>query len=129
MQDVNVELSQSSTGVVSLNDANVRSLFEVLSGTISLSDGYGKPSNWFSTITGGTGSSSGAYSGVAVDSSGNIYGIIENSGTGSNAGILVKQNSSGSLEWAVQFPDSSFVLTGVVVDSMNNNDVVVSGNY
>jgi hypothetical protein len=42
MSDVNVELGLSSSATISLNDAAVRSLFGIASGTISLSDGYGK---------------------------------------------------------------------------------------
>lgn len=42
--DVNIELGNSSTAQISLNDAAVRSLFGVATGTISLSDGYGASS-------------------------------------------------------------------------------------
>ena len=42
--DVNVELDLSGTALVSLNDAVVRSLLNVASGTISLYDAYGKSS-------------------------------------------------------------------------------------
>ena len=42
LSDVNVELGLSSTALVSLNDAVVRSLLNVASGTISLYDAYGK---------------------------------------------------------------------------------------
>ena len=44
LSDVNVELGLSSTALVSLNDAVVRSLLNVASGTISLYDAYGKSS-------------------------------------------------------------------------------------
>lgn len=42
MADVNTELQLSSTATISLNDTNVRTLFAVPSGAISMSDGYGK---------------------------------------------------------------------------------------
>jgi hypothetical protein len=42
MSQVNTELGNSSSATISLNDAAVRTLFGVSSGTISLSDGYGK---------------------------------------------------------------------------------------
>ena len=42
MADVNTELQLSSTATISLNDTNVRTLFGVPSGAISMSDGYGK---------------------------------------------------------------------------------------
>jgi DNA-binding beta-propeller fold protein YncE len=42
LSNVNVELGFSSTALVSLNDAVVRSLLNVASGTISLYDAYGK---------------------------------------------------------------------------------------
>lgn len=42
MSQVNVELGQSATQIISLNDANVRSLAEVPSGTISMSNLQGK---------------------------------------------------------------------------------------
>jgi len=42
MADVNTELQLSSTATISLNDTNVRTLFGVPSGAISMSNGYGK---------------------------------------------------------------------------------------
>jgi len=42
MSQVNTELEYSSTATISLNDAAVRELFQVPSGQISMSDGYGK---------------------------------------------------------------------------------------
>jgi len=44
MSQVNTELGKSATATISLNDSAVRSLFGKASGTISLSDGYGKSS-------------------------------------------------------------------------------------
>jgi len=42
LNDVNVELGLSATAQIGMNDAAVRALFEVPSGAISMSDGYGK---------------------------------------------------------------------------------------
>jgi hypothetical protein len=44
LNDVNVENGFAGTTLVSMNDSSVRSLFQVVSGAISLSDGYGKTS-------------------------------------------------------------------------------------
>lgn len=44
MDQVNTELGYSSTASISLNDAAVRTLFGIPSGTISLDDGHGKAS-------------------------------------------------------------------------------------
>lgn len=42
LNDVNVELENSGTAQISMNDAAVRALFEISSGEIEMSDGYGK---------------------------------------------------------------------------------------
>lgn len=42
MQSVNIELAKAATALISLNDTDVRTLFGVSSGQISLADGYGK---------------------------------------------------------------------------------------
>lgn len=42
MSDVNTELGHSAGTQISFNDADVRELFAVSSGAISMSDGYGK---------------------------------------------------------------------------------------
>jgi hypothetical protein len=55
---VNVELGLAGTTTISLNQASVRTLFQVASGQISMSDGYGKsavtPPTWYSTPNGAT---------------------------------------------------------------------------
>jgi hypothetical protein len=51
LSQVNVELGLSTTAQISLNDAAVRNLFGKPTGTISLSDGYGKSNEFAFTIT------------------------------------------------------------------------------
>ena len=42
LSDINVELENSPTQIISLNDTRVRTLLNVSSGVISLNDAYGK---------------------------------------------------------------------------------------
>jgi hypothetical protein len=51
LNNVNVELGLSGTAQISLNDAAVRGLFGVASGAISMSNGYGKSSQFAFTIS------------------------------------------------------------------------------
>ena len=51
LANVNTELGAASNTTRSLNDAAVRSLFGKASGVISMSDGYGKSSQWKGTIS------------------------------------------------------------------------------
>lgn len=50
LSQVNVELGLSATAVISLNDAAVRALFQVGSGGIALSNGYGKSRSFNANI-------------------------------------------------------------------------------
>ncbi len=50
LSQVNVELGLSATAVISLNDAAVRALFQVGSGGIALSNGYGKSNTFTANI-------------------------------------------------------------------------------
>jgi len=49
--EVNVELGLISTAQISLNDASVRTLFQVPSGAIAMSNGYGKANAFAGTIS------------------------------------------------------------------------------
>ena len=49
LQQINTELGQAPTATISLNDPVVRQLLQRPSGTISMSDAYGKPNNTGST--------------------------------------------------------------------------------
>lgn len=50
MSDINVELGNSSTATISLNDASVRSLLGIGSGTIGIANAYGKSNGFGLTI-------------------------------------------------------------------------------
>jgi len=72
-QSINLELGQSATATISLNDTNARALAGVPSGTISLSNFYGKSNiTYFITVYSG-GVESVNNRSIGVDSSGNIY--------------------------------------------------------
>lgn len=51
LNDVNVELGNTATDQIDMNSAAVRGLFGVASGVISMSDGYGKSSQFAFSIT------------------------------------------------------------------------------
>jgi hypothetical protein len=51
LNEVNVELGNLGTSQISMDDAVVRALFQVPSGQISMSDGYGKSSQYALTIS------------------------------------------------------------------------------
>jgi len=53
LNDVNVELGNTATAEISMNSSAVRTLFEIASGEIEMSDGYGKAdfSPWTTTPT------------------------------------------------------------------------------
>jgi hypothetical protein len=50
-QSINIELGQSATATISLNDSNVRTLLGKSSGAISLNDAYGKANQFAFTIS------------------------------------------------------------------------------
>lgn len=54
LSQVNTELGLSSTANISLNQSSVRTLFGKASGTISMSDGYGKANQFAFTISSNT---------------------------------------------------------------------------
>lgn len=51
LNQVNVELGNSGTAQISMNDSAVRSLFGIASGEIEMSDGYGKSNEFSFTIS------------------------------------------------------------------------------
>tara|TARA_R110001606_G_C15317721_1_gene644334 strand:+ start:37 stop:1050 length:1014 start_codon:yes stop_codon:yes gene_type:complete len=54
LNQVNVELGLSGTAQIGIGDANVRTLFDVATGQITMSDGYGKADNFTLTISSNT---------------------------------------------------------------------------
>lgn len=54
LNQVNVELGLSGTAQIGLGDANVRGLFDVATGQITMSDGYGKSDSFTLTISSNT---------------------------------------------------------------------------
>jgi len=50
MNQVNVELNLAGTTTISLNQASVRTLFQIASGAISMYDGFGKSNAYLATV-------------------------------------------------------------------------------
>lgn len=100
--DVNVELGFSSTATIALNDAAVRTLFNISSGQISMSDGYSKSASlgfveeFYSTV---------AYAGSGESSGGRRIQNIE-------ADIPLGSGSKGFLNSAGTKSYTMFHLTG-----------------
>jgi hypothetical protein len=129
MNQVNVELGLSGTASISLNDAAVRGLAGVASGTISLYNLYGKSAGLFGTISGLSFSSGGFYSvsygfgGIAVDSSENIHIV----GTSGSNIYVAKITVSGTITWqrSLNIPSVSTTGTSCALDGSGN--LYVSG--
>ena len=87
---VNTELGVSATATRSLNDATTRTLFGVGSGSISLSQGYGKANQFAFTI-------------ASNQTNANLRTLALNAGWNStskvvatiNSGIVISSNSTG----------------------------------
>jgi hypothetical protein len=112
--DINVELGVAGTTNANINQASYRALAGVPSGTISLSDFYGKSSvaYYFDGLT-----LLGFNSTVATfDTSGNIY-VIGTLRDGSYINII-KISTSNTISYKIQFPDQVSYI----------NDILVSGS-
>jgi len=112
MNDINIELGRSSGASINLNDAAVRALAGVPSGTISLSNFYGKSSftigfdNVISRTRGGSSPSS-IYLDVTLNTNGTVsagggFGLIPTrwgtpttTGIGSQYEVLLQVTNSG----------------------------------
>ena len=116
MSEVNVELNFSSTAQISLNDAAVRALFEKPSGTISLSDGYGKTNQFAFTISSNQTNANLATLATAAGWTGNnkLVCTIAN-------GVYISSNATGTPALTVNgsFPDG--------VDLINNGFIIGMG--
>jgi hypothetical protein len=91
LNNVNVELGLSGTAQISMNDAAVRGLFGVASGAISMSNGYGKSSQFAFTIS--SNQTNANLRTLAVnagwDQSSKVVATI-------NSGIYISSNSTGT---------------------------------
>ena len=101
LYDVNIEMGVSGTATRTMNDSTTRTLFGVASGTISMSNGYGKANNF--TLTATISASQGTYNvrnaAVAAGWDGvkplvcnitvNSGVALTGTGTGTSAGFVV----------------------------------------
>lgn len=121
-QSIAVELGQSATGTISLNDTAVRNLAGVPSGAIIMpTNFYGKSniSYWSSQISLSGASTDTTPTGIAFDSSNNIYltGIYD-----STTSYVIKLNSDGVIQFANRYSDASgyYAISDICVDSSSN---------
>lgn len=113
---VNTELGVSATATRSLNDSTTRTLFNVSSGTISLSNGYGKANQFAFTIS-------------SNQTNANLRTLAINAGWNQsskvvatiNSGVYVSANSTGTpgLTISGSFPGG--------VDLINNGYIIGQG--
>lgn len=129
LQDVNVELGNSSTALISLNDTDVRTLAGIPSGQISMDDLYGSSaggSTWFQLMV--PSESPGVrqvWINDVVVSGSSIYVVGRTDDTTSNffGSYQIKlATSTGSVTWQrVAYPSSSAVYAyGCDIDSIGN---------
>lgn len=138
-QSINLELGQSATATITMNDANVRALAGVPSGAISFpSNFYGKSnvvgfSNFFYGSNGSSYDPIPTYQPL-VNSSGQIYiaGNSHYNGTGLPVGVFVQKiDTNGSTLWKNLYSGSSstnFSGDGFIQQSMPKNAIDSSGN-
>jgi hypothetical protein len=112
-QSINIELGQSATATISLNDSNVRTLLAVPSGTISLNNAYGKSNVFVITIS-------------SNQTNTNLRTLAVNGGWNQdskviatiNAGVYVSSNSTntpgltinGSFPGGVELVNNGFII-------------------
>lgn len=91
LNDVNVELGNSATAQIDMGGAAVRGLFGVASGAISMSDGYGKSSQFEFSITSNTNDANLRSLAVSAgwNESSKVVATI-------NSGVYVSSSSTGS---------------------------------
>jgi hypothetical protein len=90
-QSVNLELGQSATATISMNDANVRALAGVSSGAISLPGNFWGKSNVQSLFSFTSYNGFNTTGGMATDSSNNIYCNLGNG--------VAKFSAAGAIQW------------------------------
>lgn len=121
-QSINIELGQSATAQISLNDANVRTLLGVSSGAISLSNAYGKANQFAFTIS-------------SNQTNANLRSLAVNAGWNQssavvatiNAGIFISGSGGTALTINGSFPGGvSLVNNGTIAGNGGNGG---SGGY
>jgi hypothetical protein len=108
-QSINLELGQSATATIGLNDSNVRTLLGKSSGAIALSDGYGKSSFTATSLTfwsdGTYGSYNGGYFRAFIgDTVNNVYLHYKTYDNQKTA--IVKFNSSFTEQYHISWSQS-----------------------
>ena len=93
LEDVNVELGLSATAQINMGSSAVRTLFEVASGAISMSDGYGKSDTQYYAATGGTITTDGDFKVHTFNSSGTFN--ISNKGDAALEYLVIAGGGSG----------------------------------
>ena len=146
LNQVNVEIGNSATATISMNDADVRTLFDDASGEISMSQGYGK--SWYTPMvaTGGTITTSGDYKIHVFNSSGTFnittlgddavvqYLVVAGGGGGGGGSAGGGGGGAGGYRTASNFSVSQqgYSITvgggGVGTTSPDNNNAVAGSN-
>lgn len=116
LSQVNTELGLSSTAQISLNDSAVRTLFGKASGTIAMSDGYGKANQFAFTISSNQTNANLASLATAAGWNGTSKVVAT-----INSGVYVSSNSTGTPALTVNgsFPGG--------VELINNGFIVGRG--
>lgn len=137
LSQVNTELGQSSTGQISLNDSNVRSLAGVSSGQISLDNLHGKSAGL--TVTSTPSNSSGLAHppiGTTINTTTSLstsggsgsytYSISPSSSNDINASIINGNQARFSSSWSGS--DATYSATFTVTSTDNSTSVTGSVN-
>lgn len=127
MSNINVELGRSATASINLNEAAVRALAGVSSGTIRLSDFYGKSSftigfdNTINRFSGGS-SPFNAYTSVFFNANGTVSGSGGSGTVPTRWGTPTTTGIGSQYEILAQF-------TYVQVDGFNNDYIKFAGQF
>ncbi len=114
LSQVNTELGLASTTTISLNNSNVRTLFGKPSGTISMSDGYGKSNRASASYT---------FSAHTSNASLNVSGLSGYSAGSTDITVYV---NSGIYLWASTTGNYALNITGA---SAGDKIILVNAGY
>ena len=89
LQQVNVELDNTATATINMGSSDVRDLFDVSSGAIDMSDGYGKSAVTYYAASGGTESTDGDYKYHAFTGSGTFTVNTQGNAASGNVDYVV----------------------------------------